>query len=708
MRIPLAISLESRDGTTTKDARINNGLIEVKGDQSSVRRRPTLTDIGLVKTGTAQLLENWKGIRSVIGDYFCSGYAPSAGYTNNTTWNSADKAGTVTLSGGDLTFTTTAAGGRVRSIASISSGFWYYEVTVNTLGNLGVGFAGAGATLGGAGDYNFAIIYYNGAGGALYGAAGTTVYVDSFTVGDKLGCFADVAGKTIVFSKNGVTLGSLSGADFPSGAIYAYGGGIGAAVAAGTANFAGPFTYTPASTQVALTTATANMPYQSAFSNYTAATQYLMIKNADNGWTIPVSGTPTKIADADYPGNYSPARQTVPGIVYLDGYFLVMDTYGRVYNSAIDDPTNWTALGYLTAQNEPGNAVALGKTQNYAVALKEYSTELLYDAANPVGSPLSPVDNGFLKVGCASGTSVVTWNESLIWISQSKQEGRGVYVLRGIQPQKISTPDVERILNKDNLFTVYAYAARLDGHDLYILTLVTSNITLVYDFSSNMWSTWSSLTATTTFKASSITRVNQDATVVTQTPHGMSDGDPVYMTGWNQAEYNGYFQISYVDASTFKIKVYGSPATPGTTASSVTCTPYIESYFKFTKYVNYSGYDLVLHETDGHLYYFLPGGGQDNLIPVNFALRTQRLDGGSNQSKKNSSITLVCDAINSYAMIRWADDDYATPCAYKFINQYLQKPQFRRAGSFRRRSYELRYTGQTAPRLNALELEITQ
>ena len=206
------------------------------------------------------------------------------------------------------------------------------------------------------------------------------------------------------------------------------------------------------------------------------------------------TGVPTKVTDVDYPGGMTPARNTVPGIVYLDTYFFVMDTSGRLYNSAADNPTSWTALGVITAQYENGAGVAIAKSQEYLACFKEYSVELFYDAANPVGSPLSRVDNGFIKLGCASGTSLADINGQIFFISQSKQKGRAVHAMVGTQHTKVSTDAVDRIINADNLATVHAYGIRVDGHDLYVLTLVTSNITLVYDLTSQHWVQWSSLT----------------------------------------------------------------------------------------------------------------------------------------------------------------------------------------------------------------------
>src|SRR3972149_365179 len=83
------------------------------------------------------------------------------------------------------------------------------------------------------------------------------------------------------------------------------------------------------------------------------------------GGTSPATGTITAIGGA----------VTVPGIVFLDGYFFVMDTNAIIYASGLQDATTWNALDFVTAQIEPGVGKALAKSQNYVIAFKEWSTE---------------------------------------------------------------------------------------------------------------------------------------------------------------------------------------------------------------------------------------------------------------------------------------------------------------------------------------------
>jgi hypothetical protein len=66
------------------------------------------------------------------------------------------------------------------------------------------------------------------------------------------------------------------------------------------------------------------------------------------------------------------------------------------------------------------------------------------------------------------------------------------------------------------------------------------------------------------FSPVTITRAGAVATVTTATAHGFSNFDQVVISGANEAEYNGTFQILVTSSTTFTYTVTGSPATPAT------------------------------------------------------------------------------------------------------------------------------------------------
>jgi hypothetical protein len=278
--------------------------------------------------------------------------------------------------------------------------------------------------------------------------------------------------------------------------------------------------------------------------------------------------------------------------------------------------------------------------------------------------------------------------------------------MQGTQQTPIASPGVERILNLDDLASVHAYGLKFGGHSLYLLTLVTSNVTLVYDLQGQAWYQWTSLTPGNAVSVFTITRSGSTAKVTTLAAHGLNDGDPATIAGAGQGEYNGTFQISYVSPTVFTFEVSGLPVSPAT--GTITVTPYTSSYFKFTKYCDHQGANLFLHESDGHLYQMSPSIYQDAGKPIDLMFRTTRLDGGDSQYKIMSRAIVVGDRVTDTMMLRWSDDDCQTFEAYRPIDLSEDLADTRRLGRFSRRTMEGRHIGNTAPRWEALDVEITQ
>lgn len=186
-----------------------------------------------------------------------------------------------------------------------------------------------------------------------------------------------------------------------------------------------------------------------------------------------------------------PAGLYVPGCVYLDGYvFLGIAATNRIYNSNLNDPINWNALNYVTFQQTNDTLVAISKHINYLVAFGQKSTQFFYDAANATGSPLALADSYTSEVGCASGDSIVSTSNTVLWISTSSANGRSVSMMEGVVAKRISTDYIDRHLLASDLSDVKAFVHTISGHTLYVLTLADIGQTLVYDLTVNEWYSW--------------------------------------------------------------------------------------------------------------------------------------------------------------------------------------------------------------------------
>ena len=442
----------------------------------------------------------------------------------------------------------------------------------------------------------------------------------------------------------------------------------------------------------------AGLPFDFVKANTASGAAGFVMKSTRDAYYFD-AGVLTKITDVDYPD------PTVPGVEYLDGYFFVMDADGVIYNSDLENPASWNALNYITAEAESDSGVAISKHQNYIVALKDYTTELFYDAANATGSPLSPYGNTAIQIGCAHGRSVAKIDGGIAFMSRSKSEGRSVHYFspESFAPVEIANEDVQRILGAATLTNVYSYGIRIDGHPLYVLTLKDDNLTIVFDFATKLWSQWTYRAAAAAVTLTNLTQTSKIATA-TKAGHVFSDGDVVTIAGATPSGYNGTYNVTVTSSSAFTFPVSDALSSPAT--GTITATGTTETYFPFLYFTANGGNNYLLHENNGKVYHFDSQFLDDDGQYIDVKVRTVRFDGGNTDLKSLGKVTIVADKVAGNILMRWSDDDYQTYSKYRKISINLERPSYRRLGRFSRRAMELRYTDSTRLRLSAIDIEI--
>jgi hypothetical protein len=392
------------------------------------------------------------------------------------------------------------------------------------------------------------------------------------------------------------------------------------------------------------------------------------------------------------------------GCVQLDGFFFMMTQAGKIFNTGLNGIAFTAATDYISLANDGGTAKAITRLRNYIIGFTTATMQPFYDAGNPTGSVLAAVGGGMIGVGCVHGRTIAHHKDQMFWLGREAQRGVGVYEMRGLEAQRVSTPAVDRILAADNYATLYGTCVTAGGHDFYLLSLITTNITLAYDIGTGQWGIWTVSNPAATKAVTSITRSGTTATVTCGVVHTLSDGDPVVMAGADQADYNGIFQITYVSTAAFTIEVANSPVTPAT--GTITAGPYTQGYFPIVRYVGVEGAGAGLLSTGTTWYKFADTTYQDAGAPIDFTSRTKRLDFGTTDRKTMPRITVIGDSVSSSAMIRWSDDDYTTNSAYRRVTLSDDRPMLRRCGNFERRSIEFKHVENTACAIDALELDV--
>jgi hypothetical protein len=178
--------------------------------------------------------------------------------------------------------------------------------------------------------------------------------------------------------------------------------------------------------------------------------------------------------------------------IYVDGYNVYRRPGTRSFiNSGIEDADSFNGLDIGSANGSPGNIVGLQVNNRELIIVKEFSTELWYNAANLVGTPFSRSPDGYKQLGCAASGSLSNQDNSPVMLASDKTFRK----LQGVW-QRISQHGIESIvqrmaLRSDCLALPYA----CEGHLFVAFSFASAGRTLVFDMTTGEWAERESLTA---------------------------------------------------------------------------------------------------------------------------------------------------------------------------------------------------------------------
>jgi hypothetical protein len=416
-------------------------------------------------------------------------------------------------------------------------------------------------------------------------------------------------------------------------------------------------------------------------------------------WTSPAVITGFITSDSDYPAT------TVRGIVYLEGTYYVMTPNGSIYGSAINDPTDWSALNVIQCQGEPDGGIALARQLNLIVAFNSYSTEFFYNAGNPTGSPLLPYESAFIEVGCAVAESVSQTDNTLFFMGVTKQKGRGLYTFVGTSPEYVSNPFIDRIFNLDDLSDVNSFCIRIAGHVFYVIYLGDTGVTLVYDSTTKEWALWTVLVESeSTITPTTAVWTNRQV-VLTGAFSSLNDGDVVLWNNTIPSDYSGQWVINKTDDTTITIDF---PTSAGTITNVGSITTFTEEPFTATFYTSGDNLDILQDSTNGYIYFMETDAYSDGESPIKFLARTFKFDAGTNEKKFVSRLEVIGDRVEGQAFVRYTNDDYQTYSKYRPVELEQSRSILNRLGQTRRRAFEVIHYENTPLRLETLEITVEQ
>lgn len=182
-----------------------------------------------------------------------------------------------------------------------------------------------------------------------------------------------------------------------------------------------------------------------------------------------------------------PANPTT--VTFLGGRFVfTILGSGRFYWSELYDGLIVNALSYANAETNPDPLVAVWAGNGQLILFGTRTTEYQGNSG-ALDQPFSLIAGTATEWGLAARWSVAKYDNSVAALYKNRMGQVMIAKLNGYLPQKISTPDIDAIINGyANTADATAYSYMLGGHPMYVINFPSANATWLYDGSTQMWS----------------------------------------------------------------------------------------------------------------------------------------------------------------------------------------------------------------------------
>lgn len=173
-----------------------------------------------------------------------------------------------------------------------------------------------------------------------------------------------------------------------------------------------------------------------------------------------------------------PDLGAVLDVVWIDGYFITTDGEFIVVTE-LNNPFSVDPLKYGSSEAEPDPVVGLAKVNNELFALNRYSIEVFNNIGGD-GFPFQRNDGSMVQRGAISTHAKAVLNDILFFVGGGRNESIGLFATKGGNSEKVSTDEIDRILNENDLSEIYVESRIYLSHQFIYIHL--SEQTLVFDY----------------------------------------------------------------------------------------------------------------------------------------------------------------------------------------------------------------------------------
>jgi len=214
-----------------------------------------------------------------------------------------------------------------------------------------------------------------------------------------------------------------------------------------------------------------------------------------NTGTYVISSSQTVSSETMYALNFSimpssdGAFSSANTVDIVDNYFVYNKTNSQQFAASNPLSPITNPLSFSSKDGAPDNLVSLIVDHREVYLLGEKSSEVWVD----VGSypfPFQRIPGTSTQHGIAAKFSMARLGNSFAYVSRNDRGQGQIVAMNGYIPQRISTYAVEQTLLNQYIDDAIAWTYQLEGHECYVVSFPTLDLTWVYDISTQMWHKW--------------------------------------------------------------------------------------------------------------------------------------------------------------------------------------------------------------------------
>jgi hypothetical protein len=144
---------------------------------------------------------------------------------------------------------------------------------------------------------------------------------------------------------------------------------------------------------------------------------------------------------------------------------------------------------YSLKDGAPDKLVSLIVDHREVYLMGEISSEVWTDVGT-VPFPFQRIPGTSTQHGIAAPFSIARLGNSFAYVSRNSRGQAQIMQMQGYIPQRISTHAVENTLANQYIADAVSWTYQLEGHEVFVVSFPTLNLTWAYDATTQMWHKW--------------------------------------------------------------------------------------------------------------------------------------------------------------------------------------------------------------------------